>query len=94
MQLPSYIQKKHLEKEQHLTVSPGFTGKVWTDYCRISQRENVHAEPEESRLTGHSGFTTIGCVDQKYSIQEYHFGHNINLFIHEAVSSSPYSRQA
>lgn len=49
----------------------------------------MHIESEESHLMGHCGFTTIGSLDhKKYSIQEYHFGYNINLFIHEIVSIS------
>lgn len=51
-------------------------------------------ESEESQLMGHSGFSTIRYIDHKYSIQEYHFGRNIHLFIHEIVCISCCSRQA
>lgn len=80
--------EKHWKKEQNLMASNEFTVKICTDYCKISQRENMHIESEGSHLMGHSGFTTIGYSDHKYSIQEYHFGYNINLFIHEIVSIS------
>lgn len=41
-----------------------------------------------SHLMGHSGLTTIGNLDHKYSIQEHHFVYSINLFIHAVDSIS------
>lgn len=64
---------------------------MWAGYCKISQRENMYIE-SVSHLMGHCGFTTIGSLDHKYSIQEYHFGHKINLLIHEIFSIFWYNR--
>lgn len=65
---------------------------MWAGYGKISQRENMYIGSEGSHLMGHCGFTTIGSLDHKYSIQEYHFGHKINLLIHEIFSIFWYSR--
>lgn len=54
----------------------------------MSQRENNHIE---SHLMSHMGFTTTGYLDHKYSIQEYNFGYNMNLFLKKVVSISWYS---